>query len=129
MTNELWTDNRDEIKNLDFKVWPMPSTKKLKYRKIAHLLNELPWSTQNVSLEVKTDSESQAQVFKQILKQEHFCAKNFSSEDRIIVVVGDHLNAATFSGNKLASLIVVPMDLNDFAMTGKIINYLDYVTK
>ena len=96
----------------------MPSTVDLKFRKIAHLLNELPWGNQNSSIDIRADSENQAKQFNQILKLENFCIRVFSSDDKIVVVIGDELNVTTFSMIKIASLIIVPLNLNHIVMTG-----------
>lgn len=118
LTNELWSDNKEKIKSLEFKIWPMPSTVDLKFRKIAHLLNELPWGNQNSSLDIRADSESQGKLFKDTLKLENFCIKIFSSDDKIVVVIGDVLNITTFSMINIASLIIVPLNHNHIVMNG-----------
>lgn len=131
LSNELWHNELLKGNALKFAIWPMPASEIIKARKVAHLLNEfpLPGSRRNASVELRTASLNntemlnQTQQFRSVLKSENLCFKSGASADKILVYVGnaDFMKAAKFEAN--ASLIIVPLAVEDFVLSGKFNDY------
>lgn len=117
----MWHDELLKGKRFEFKIWPLPSTETIKARKVAHLLNELPLpaSRRNASVELRADSLNRTTQFQSVLKSENLCFESSSSEEKLLVYVGDagFMRSASFVGN--GSLIIVPLSMKGFLTTGK----------
>lgn len=109
---------------MDIAIWPLPPIESVKFRKVAHLLNELPWSMEriNTSIEVRADSLTRSEQFQNILRMENLCIKSFSAEDHVYVVVGSADSISSMLFNLNGSMIIVPLSLNNLMMAGKNIN-------
>lgn len=87
----------------------------IKFRKIAHLLVELPWNNFNTSVEIRSDHREN---FLSVLKSENFCINSFPSSDNLFIVIGnsDMLSSINFALN--GTLVIVPLPLNNLMMSG-----------
>lgn len=121
LSNDLWHSTQLQRKDLDIAIWPLPPIESVKFRKVAHLMNELPWSMEriNSSIEVRADSLTRSEQFQNILRMENLCIKSFSAEDHVYVVVGSADSISSMLLNLNGSLIIVPLSLNNLMMAGK----------
>jgi hypothetical protein len=121
LSDDLWHDELLKGKSFEFKIWPLPSTETIKARKVAHLLNELPLpaSRRNASVELRADSLNRTTQFQSILKSENLCFESSLSKEKLLVYVGDaaFMSSVSFGSNR--SLIIVPLSMKDFVMSGK----------
>lgn len=116
LTNELFRSNLSKLKSVEFKIWSLPSVEEIKFRKIAHLLEELPWKNSNTSIEVRSDRR---ESFLSVLKSENVCINSFPSSDNLFIVIGgpELMSSVHFAMN--GSLVIVPLSLSSLMMQGE----------
>lgn len=122
LSNDLFHNELLKGKRFEFKIWSLPATDVVKARKVAHLLNELPFppNRRNASVELRTDSLNRTKQLQSVWKSENLCFKTSASADRIKVYVGsaDFMKSVKFAVNE--SLIIVPLSMKDLVMTGEL---------
>jgi hypothetical protein len=115
LSNDLYRTNLSKLKSVEFKIWSLASVEELKFRKVAHLLEKLPWNNLNTSVEVRSDRREN---FLNVLRSEKMCINSFPSSDNLFIVVGNSelMSSINFALN--GTLIIVPLSLTNWIMSG-----------
>ncbi|KAI8129733.1 Protein bride of sevenless [Lucilia cuprina] len=100
----------DVIKELDYFIWPIPSTRADIFPKVAHLLYQMPWGDQIASVEILTENLNVYNDFMDAVRSEHMCLMHFKSDSNIYILFGNKL-ASHFKEN--GTVFAVPTERMD----------------
>ncbi|XP_030374240.1 protein bride of sevenless [Scaptodrosophila lebanonensis] len=107
---DLYKRMEDIIKELEYNIWPIPSTRALLFPKVAHLLHQMPWGEKIASVEILTENLEIYNDFMEAVRHEHMCLMHFKSEENIYIFIGNKL-ANQFIEN--GTIFAVPTERTD----------------
>lgn len=98
------------IRDLEYNVWPIPSTRTHLFPKVAHLLHQMPWGEKTASVEIVTETLDIYNEFMDAARQEHMCLMHFKSDDNVYILFGNKM-ANHFKEN--GTVFAVPIERAD----------------
>lgn len=110
MDFDLYKQLESVIKDLEYNIWPIPSTRAHLFPKVAHLLHQMPWGEKIASVEIATETLEMYNDFMEAARQEHMCLMHFKSEDNVYILFGNKV-ASHFKEN--GTIFAVPTDRTD----------------
>ncbi|XP_060648821.1 protein bride of sevenless [Drosophila nasuta] len=107
MDYDLYKRLESIIHDLEYNVWPIPTTRSYLFPKVAHLLHQMPWGEKIASVEIITETLDVYNEFMDAARQEHMCLMHFKSDDNVYILFGNKM-ANHFKEN--GTVFVVPTE-------------------
>lgn len=98
------------IKELEYRVWPIPSVREDIFPKVAHLLYQMPWGDQIASVEILSETLQIYNDFTDAVRREHMCLMHFKSDNNVYILFGNKM-ATNFKEN--GTIFAVPTERTD----------------
>lgn len=111
------------ISELEYNIWPIPSTRDDIFPKVAHLLHQMPWGDKIASVEILTENLDVYNDFMDAARKEQMCLMHFKSDHNIYILFGNKM-ASHFKEN--GTVFAVPTERMDrHFILGKETNTID----
>ena len=98
------------INDLEYNIWPIPSTRHYIFPKVAHLLYQMPWNEKTASVEILAENLNVYNDFMDAARIEHLCLMHFRSNNNIYMFLGNKM-VSKFQEN--GTIFVVPTGRTD----------------